>query len=65
MELQRDLDTGGQVSCLRVLVFLDLWRSYRVDLLIRQLTSPEVDLGYDEPIEMLLCPSDAGCSCGA
>ena len=35
-----------------------------MDLLIRQITSPEVDLGYDEPIEML-CPSDARSSCGA
>ena len=38
---------------------------YRVDLLTRQITSPEVDSSYGEPIEMLSCPSDGGGSCGA
>ena len=36
---------------------------YRVDLLTRQIASPEVDSSYGEPIEMLCCPSD-GSDCG-
>lgn len=32
---------------------------YRVDLLTRQISSPEVDSSYGEPIEMLSCPSNA------
>lgn len=36
----------------------------RVDLLTRQITSPDVDSTYGEPIEMLSCPSDGyGSSC--
>lgn len=38
---------------------------HRVDLLTRQITSPEVDSSYGEPIEMLSCPSHAFGSCGA
>lgn len=38
---------------------------HRVDLLTRQIASPEVDWSYGEPIEMLSCPSDASGSCGA
>ena len=38
---------------------------HRVDLLTRQITSPEVDSTYSEPIEMLSCPSDGFDSCGA
>lgn len=36
-----------------------------MDLLTRQITSPEVDFSYGEPIEMLSCPSDDSGSCGA
>ncbi|KAL5571755.1 hypothetical protein UlMin_021352 [Ulmus minor] len=50
MELGRDSDTGGV---------------YRVDLLTRQITSPDLDCSYGEPIEMLSCPQDASGSCGA
>lgn len=38
---------------------------YRVDLLTRQIASPEVDSSYGEPNEMLSCPSDGTGSCGA
>lgn len=38
---------------------------HRVDLLTRQISSPEVDSSYGEPIEMLTCPSDGTGSCGA
>lgn len=38
---------------------------HRVDLLTRQITSPDVDSIYGEPIEMLCCPSDGFGSCGA
>lgn len=38
---------------------------YRVDVLTRQITSPEVDSSYGEPIEMLSCPPDGSGSCGA
>lgn len=38
---------------------------YRVDLLTRQISSPEVDCSYGEPIEMLTCPPDGSGSCGA
>lgn len=38
---------------------------HRVDLLTRQITSPDVDSSYGEPIEMLSCPSDAFGCCGA
>lgn len=38
---------------------------HRVDLLTRQISSPEVDFSYGEPVEMLSCPSDGTGSCGA
>lgn len=72
MELGRDSDTGGQVKYV-----VELARAlastkgvYRVDLLTRQISSPEVDWSYGEPIEMLTTPSDSdanigGDSCGA
>ncbi|XWS22017.1 hypothetical protein CRYUN_Cryun30bG0107600 [Craigia yunnanensis] len=67
MELGRDSDTGGQVKYV-----VELARALantkgvnRVDLLTRQITSPEVDSSYGEPIEMLSYPSDAAGSCGA
>ncbi|XP_059431398.1 probable sucrose-phosphate synthase 1 [Corylus avellana] len=55
MELGRDSDTGGQVKYV-----VELARAlgsmpgvYRVDLLTRQVSSPDVDWSYGEPIEML------------
>ncbi|KAG9138668.1 hypothetical protein Leryth_018558 [Lithospermum erythrorhizon] len=55
MELGRDSDTGGQVKYV-----VELARAlgsmpgvYRVDLLTRQVSSPEVDFTYGEPTEML------------
>lgn len=60
MELGRDSDTGGQVKYV-----VELARAlaktkgvYRVDLLTRQISSPEVDSSYGEPIEMLSSPTD-------
>ncbi|XP_073062542.1 probable sucrose-phosphate synthase 1 [Primulina eburnea] len=58
MELGRDSDTGGQVKYV-----VELARAlgsmpgvYRVDLLTRQISSPEVDWSYGEPTEMLPPP---------
>ncbi|XP_028778238.1 probable sucrose-phosphate synthase [Neltuma alba] len=55
MELGRDSDTGGQVKYV-----VELARAlgsmpgvYRVDLLTRQVSAPDVDWSYGEPIEML------------
>ncbi|ONK77376.1 uncharacterized protein A4U43_C02F5880 [Asparagus officinalis] len=55
MELGRDSDTGGQVKYV-----VELARAlaatkgvYRVDLLTRQISSPDVDRTYGEPVEML------------
>ncbi|XP_028798253.1 probable sucrose-phosphate synthase 1 [Neltuma alba] len=55
MELGRDSDTGGQVKYV-----VELARAlgmmpgvYRVDLLTRQVSAPDVDRSYREPIEML------------
>lgn len=55
MELGRDSDTGGQVKYV-----VELARAlsmmpgvYRVDLLTRQISSPDVDWSYGEPTEML------------
>ncbi|XVF34579.1 hypothetical protein REPUB_Repub18cG0070700 [Reevesia pubescens] len=55
MELGWDSDTGGQVKYV-----VELARAlgsmpgvYRVDLLTRQVASPEVDWSYGEPTEML------------
>ncbi|XP_024030844.1 probable sucrose-phosphate synthase 1 isoform X2 [Morus notabilis] len=60
MELGRDSDTGGQVKYV-----VELARAlgsmpgvYRVDLLTRQVWSPDVDWTYAEPTEMLT-PSNA------
>ncbi|XP_055833060.1 sucrose-phosphate synthase 4 isoform X2 [Solanum dulcamara] len=67
MELGRDSDTGGQVKYVVELAraLANMKGVHRVDLLTRQITSPEVDSSYGEPIEMLSCPSDAFGSCGA
>ncbi|KAL9274135.1 Sucrose-phosphate synthase-like protein [Drosera capensis] len=55
MELGRDSDTGGQVKYV-----VELARAlgampgvYRVDLLTRQVSAPDVDWSYGEPSEML------------
>lgn len=37
---------------------------YRVDLLTRQISSPEVDWSYGEPIEMLTTRSESDADCG-
>ncbi|EPS71734.1 sucrose-phosphate synthase 1, partial [Genlisea aurea] len=62
MELGRDSDTGGQVKYV-----VELARAlgsmpgvYRVDLLTRQISSPEVDWSYGEPQEMLPPRSSEG-----
>jgi sucrose-phosphate synthase len=61
MELGRDSDTGGQVKYV-----VELARAlaatpgvHRVDLLTRQITSPDVDWTYGEPVEMITPPSDS------
>lgn len=55
MELGRDSDTGGQVKYVVELAraLASMPEVYRVDLLTRQVTSPEVDWSYGEPTEML------------
>lgn len=55
MELGRDSDTGGQVKYVVELArALSMMQEvYRVDLLTRQICSPEVDWSYGEPTEML------------
>lgn len=55
MELGRDSDTGGQVKYVVELArgLASMEGVHRVDLLTRQITSPEVDSTYAEPIEML------------
>lgn len=67
MELGRDSDTGGQVKYVVELAraLANTEGVYRVDLLTRQIASPEVDSSYGEPNEMLSCPSDGTGSCGA
>ncbi|KAJ8759565.1 hypothetical protein K2173_007192 [Erythroxylum novogranatense] len=67
MELGRDSDTGGQVKYVVELAraLANTEGVYRVDLLTRQIASPEVDYSYGEPIEMLSCPTDGSGSCGA
>ncbi|KAL5843163.1 hypothetical protein ACOSQ4_009121 [Xanthoceras sorbifolium] len=67
MELGRDSDTGGQVKYVVELAraLANTHGVYRVDLLTRQVASPEVDSSYGEPIEMLSCPSNGSGSCGA
>ncbi|KAJ0972860.1 hypothetical protein J5N97_020819 [Dioscorea zingiberensis] len=69
MELGRDSDTGGQVKYV-----VELARAlggtkgvYRVDLLTRQVSGPDVHWSYGEPVEMLT-PGDRNShvdSCGA
>nr|GEY07798.1 probable sucrose-phosphate synthase 1 [Tanacetum cinerariifolium] len=55
MELGRDSDTGGQVKYVVELAraLASMPGVYRVDLLTRQVASPEVDFSYGEPTEML------------
>ncbi|KAI5058490.1 hypothetical protein GOP47_0026660 [Adiantum capillus-veneris] len=55
MELGRDSDTGGQVKYVVEFAkaLAKLPEVYRVDLLTRQICSPEVDSSYGEPTEML------------
>ncbi|KAI4388871.1 hypothetical protein MLD38_001161 [Melastoma candidum] len=67
MELGRDSDTGGQVKYVVELAraLANTKGVFRVDLLTRQIASPEVDSSYGEPIEMLSCPQDAAGSAGA
>ncbi|XP_050254310.1 sucrose-phosphate synthase 4 [Quercus robur] len=67
MELGRDSDTGGQVKYVVELAraLANTKGVHRVDLLTRQITSPDVDFSYGEPIEMISCPSDGSGSCGA
>nr|AFP23360.1 sucrose phosphate synthase [Litchi chinensis] len=73
MELGRDSDTGGQVKYV-----VELARAlgsmpgvYRVDLLTRQVSAPDVDWSYGEPTEMLTprnsedCMDEMGESSGA
>ncbi|KAJ1700242.1 hypothetical protein LUZ63_000021 [Rhynchospora breviuscula] len=73
MELGRDSDTGGQVKYV-----VELARAlaatkgvYRVDLLTRQVSSPDVHWTYSEPVEMLSSPPNdddddaVSSSCGA
>ncbi|CAM8925547.1 hypothetical protein QQ045_023600 [Rhodiola kirilowii] len=62
MELGRDSDTGGQVK-----YAVELARAlgstsgvYRVDLLTRQVSSPDVDWSYGEPTEMLAPTNSEG-----
>ncbi|KAK1269027.1 putative sucrose-phosphate synthase 1 [Acorus gramineus] len=62
MELGRDSDTGGQVKYV-----VELARAlgsmpgvYRVDLLTRQISAPDVDWSYGEPTEMLTPISSEG-----
>ncbi|XP_052136546.1 probable sucrose-phosphate synthase 5 isoform X3 [Oryza glaberrima] len=59
MELGRDSDTGGQVKYV-----VELARAlaatpgvHRVDLLTRQISCPDVDWTYGEPVEMLTVPA--------
>ncbi|XP_024533254.1 probable sucrose-phosphate synthase 3 [Selaginella moellendorffii] len=68
MELGRDSDTGGQVKYVvefaRALALMP--EVYRVDLLTRQISAPDVDWSYGEPTEMLSSDENvAGESSGA
>ncbi|KAL6492757.1 sporulation-specific protein 4 [Orobanche gracilis] len=58
MELGRDSDTGGQVKYVVELAraLANMESVYRVDLLTRQIMSPDVDSTYGEPTEMLSSP---------
>ncbi|XP_019704018.1 probable sucrose-phosphate synthase 1 isoform X2 [Elaeis guineensis] len=55
MELGRDSDTGGQVKYVVELAraLASMPGVYRVDLLTRQISAPDVDWSYGEPTEML------------
>ncbi|KAI5058997.1 hypothetical protein GOP47_0025316 [Adiantum capillus-veneris] len=55
MELGRDSDTGGQVKYVVELAraLATMPEVFRVDLLTRQIASPDVDWSYGEPTEML------------
>ncbi|OMO56647.1 Glycosyl transferase, family 1 [Corchorus olitorius] len=55
MELGRDSDTGGQVKYVVELAraLATMPGVYRVDLLTRQVSAPDVDWSYAEPTEML------------
>lgn len=62
MELGRDADTGGQVKYV-----VELARAlaatagvHRVDLLTRQISCPDVDWTYGEPVEMITHQADDG-----
>ncbi|XP_010455412.1 PREDICTED: probable sucrose-phosphate synthase 4 [Camelina sativa] len=67
MELGRDSDTGGQVKYVVELAraLANTEGVHRVDLLTRQISSPEVDYSYGEPVEMLSCPPEGSDSCGS
>ncbi|KAL6498384.1 sporulation-specific protein 4 [Orobanche hederae] len=67
MELGRDSDTGGQVKYVVELAraLANMESVYRVDLLTRQIASPDVDSTYGEPTEMLSCPFHGFGSSGA
>ncbi|WZZ34974.1 hypothetical protein YC2023_018375 [Brassica napus] len=67
MELGRDSDTGGQVKYVVELAraLANTEGVHRVDLLTRQISSPEVDSSYGEPVEMLSCPPEGSGSCGS
>ncbi|XP_071692233.1 sucrose-phosphate synthase 4 [Rutidosis leptorrhynchoides] len=67
MELGRDSDTGGQVKYVVELAraLADMEGVIRVDLLTRQISCPDVDYGYGEPIEMLSSPPEGSGNCGA
>lgn len=60
MELGRDSDTGGQVKYVVEFAkaLAKMPEVYRVDLLTRQICSPEVDSSYGEPTEMLTSDQD-------
>ncbi|RCV37695.1 hypothetical protein SETIT_8G083400v2 [Setaria italica] len=67
MELGRDSDTGGQVKYV-----VELARAlaatagvHRVDLLTRQISCPDVDWTYGEPVEMITRHSDADADDGS
>ncbi|KAK1274724.1 putative sucrose-phosphate synthase 4 [Acorus gramineus] len=66
MELGRDADTGGQVKYVVELAraLANIRGVHRVDLLTRQICSPEVDWSYGEPVEMLTRPSDVDSTAG-
>ncbi|KAJ7525069.1 hypothetical protein O6H91_17G034800 [Diphasiastrum complanatum] len=62
MELGRDSDTGGQVKYVVELAraLARMPEVYRVDLLTRQISAPEVDWSYGDPTEMLSTDSYEG-----